>query len=194
MDIGILNDYLKEADKNKKGKDEEFWPIIWNEYINQKLEEFDNLSTKEALHRIMSELNYKLRSSSMSCEDLGVRIKVGNICFVDYGVSYINEAGYQHFGLVMSITNGKALVVPMTSNAHTYKQSQYKEHLMTIGKIEGMNKESVLFLNDARFINTARIIDVKAYIPKNSELFNDIQKKLWNCIIGNNLRHNIYPR
>ena len=53
---------------------------------------------------------------------------------------------------------------------------------MRLGKIEGMNKESVLFLNDAKWINTARIIDVKAHIERNEELFINIKKRMMECL------------
>ena len=39
-----------------------------------------------------------------------------------------------------------------------------------------LNKASVLFLNDAKWINSARVIDVKAHIDPNSHLFDKIKK------------------
>lgn len=53
---------------------------------------------------------------------------------------------------------------------------------MRLGKIKGMNKESVLFINDAKWINTARIIDIKAHLDKNSELFKDIKERVKDCL------------
>ena len=54
---------------------------------------------------------------------------------------------------------------------------------MRIGLIEGMKKESVLFLNDCKYINTARIIDVKATIPENSALFGRIVRRVKECLM-----------
>ena len=51
-----------------------------------------------------------------------------------------------------------------------------KRHLMRLPEIEGLNKSSVLFLNDAKWINSARVIDVKAHIDPNSYLFDKIKK------------------
>ena len=48
---------------------------------------------------------------------------------------------------------------------------------MQIGKPEGLNKPSVLYMNDARYINTARVIEVKAHIPTDSELFREIRMR-----------------
>ena len=49
-----------------------------------------------------------------------------------------------------------------------------KEHLYYIGMPEGLNKPSVLFLNDAKFINTARIIEIKSSLNIEGALFQDI--------------------
>lgn len=101
----------------------------------------------------------------------------------------MHESGFQHFAVIISFCHGKAFVVPMTSNPTMYNQAydhqmtpDGKKHLMRIGMIEGMAKESVLFLNDGKFINTARIIDVKANINKNSRLFQEIKKRLKECM------------
>ena len=73
----------------------------------------------------------------------------------------------------------------MTSNPQTYRKAFTNEgtYLFPLGTIEGLYKESVLFLNDAKFINTARIIDVKAHIPVDSEMFLKIKSKLKNLIL-----------
>ena len=95
------------------------------------------------------------------------------------------EAGYQHFGLVIAIVHFKALIIPMTSNERTYKKSLTSEgtYLFPLGTINGLYKESVLFLNDAKFINTARIIDVKAHVPTNSKLFMNIKNRFKSLIL-----------
>ena len=111
------------------------------------------------------------------------------MCIRDsYGEAYINEIGYQHFGLIVTMFHNKAFVVPMSGNKGAYHQAYSKEnpngkkHLMRLGKIKGMNKESVLFINDAKWINTARIIDIKAHLDKNSELFKDIKERVKECL------------
>jgi hypothetical protein len=110
------------------------------------------------------------------------------------GQQYLNEAGYQHFGLIMSICAKKALVIPMTSNASTYAKAydpknnpRGKKNLMRIGKVEGLNKESVLFLNDIRYVNTARVIDIKAHIPTDSSLFVTAQKRMMEVMFMNDI-------
>lgn len=55
---------------------------------------------------------------------------------------------------------------------------------MRIGALPGMAKPSVLFLNDMKFINTARVIDVKAHMDENSVLFLRVKTRLLRIISG----------
>ncbi|NBK98042.1 MAG: hypothetical protein EOM50_08490 [Erysipelotrichia bacterium] len=152
-----------------------------NQYVHETYGFYKVLSQKDAIAHMISEENYRERYLAKGCEELGVWIRPGDICYIDFGNAYLNEAGFQHFGLIMKIVNNKACVVPMTSNQKTYQEAikcNGKQHLMAIGKVKGMNKNSVLFLNDFKSINTARIIDVKAHIPIDSKLFMQIKQRL----------------
>lgn len=158
-------------------------------YQRMRYEEVIRLDEGKMICRITSEANRLIRSKCASCAELGIRIREGDICFIDFGDAYLYESGYQHFGLIVSLCHGKALVVPMTSNTEMIKAAydpittpQGKRHLMRIGLIKGMARESVLFLNDAKFINTARIIDVKAKINRQSPLFQEIKNRLKECM------------
>lgn len=158
---------------------------MWGIYINAKRKIIEGIEPKNVEGSMISEANWVIRNQISSCELLGVQIIVGDICYIDFGQAYINEAGFQHFGLIMSIYQKKAFVVPMTSNRVQYKTAYDpvdnptgKKHLMKIGCIQGLNKPSVLFLNDCKHINTARIIDKKAHINIDSPLFRQIEKRL----------------
>ncbi len=161
------------------------WQKLWDWFIREKKEEYSKISYKEGVQRLVSEKNYTTRRNIASSKSLGLTIEVGDICYTDFGQAYLYEAGYQHFGLVIAIVHFKALIIPMTSNAKTYKKSMTEEgtYLFPLGTIEGLYKESVLFLNDAKFINTARIIDVKAHIPTSSSLFIEIKKRFKSLIL-----------
>ena len=157
----------------------------WQNYLNIKKGIYYTLDRSHADVNMISEANWVLRKDGLSCESFGVNVMVGNICYIDFGQAYLNDIGYQHFGLVMSFCQRKALIIPMTSNSVQYENAydakdnpDGKRNLFRIGMIEGMNKPSVLFLNDAKYINTARIIDVKAYIDPHSKLFREIQQRL----------------
>lgn len=188
MEIEELNQWLKESDQKEMIYEKEYWHRAWNQYVEESSNYYNVLPAKEAIVRFISEKNYRERSHLSGCEELGVRIKIGDICFIDFGMSYLNEAGFQHFGILLAFYNSKAFVVPMSSNLSSYRQAgsiyhdSGKKHLLRLGKIKGMNKESVLFLNDAKWINTARIIDVKAHLDKNSELFREIKSRVKKCL------------
>ena len=134
------------------------------------------LSHNEVYDYMISKINFCQRKQVISCADIGLMIQVGDICFIDYGLAYLWETGYQHFGLVLSIVNGKAFVVPVSGSSRALSHVKQKEHMMDLGMIPGLNKPSVLYINDSKWINTARIIDVKAYINPNSNLFKRIKQ------------------
>lgn len=161
------------------------WKKLWDWFINEKKEEYSKITYKEGVQRLVSEKNYNTRRNIPSSKSLGFSIQPGDVCYTDFGQAYLYEAGYQHFGLVISVVHFKALIIPMTSNPQTYKKSLTTEgtYLFPLGSIPGLYKESVLFLNDAKFINTARIIDVKAHISTDSKLFVNIKDKFKKLVL-----------
>ena len=143
----------------------------------------DYLRRKECVSGLNRVQRLKLRSSS----ELNIGVVPGDICFIDYGQVYINEAGYQHFGLVISEFNDKLFVVPMTSNREMVRRSSgpnRRKHLYNIGQVLGLNRPSVLFLNDCKYINSSRIISVNAHICPDSEMFAEI---------SSHLKRNLFP-
>ncbi len=166
---------MKESEENR----------IWNNYIRSRTELYKKLMPSNVSGSMISEANWVIRSRYSSGDQIGINVTKGDICYLDYGQTYLNEAGFQHFGLVVTVFEKKALIIPMTSNRITYEKAydpverpDGRKHLMRLGQIRGMNKPSVLFLNDARFINTARIIDVKSHISPRSKTFHDVQERL----------------
>lgn len=180
MDYMSLQDLLTK-DCQKKTEEED----LWTRYAKTREDLYRTLIPDHLEHSMVSEANWVLRNECTSCESMGMEVKLGDICFMDFGQAYINEMGYQHFGLIMSICQKKALVIPMTSNPVQY-ESAYdptgnpdgKIHLMRIGKVDGLNRPSVLFLNDMKFVNTARVIGVRARIEPDSALFRRIQQRM----------------
>lgn len=154
-------------------------------YTNSLQRELLNEDPQLAKNKLVSEFNFETRKNLKSCKVYKMTIQEGDIVYMDYGKAYLLEAGYQHFGIVVRMYNSKALVVPMTSNAEAYNNA-YDElinpdgltHLMKIGRQKGCYKYSVLFLNDAKFVNTARIINIKGHISTESALFKKIRARL----------------
>lgn len=156
-------------------------------YIKSYTDYLASLSVSQQRKECLSGLNRIQRMDLWSSDGLKIDVRIGDICYLDYGLAFINEAGYQHFGLVMAFMNYKVLVVPMTSNTEMIRQArnvsqQGKKHLYYIGRVAGLNKASVLFLNDIKFINSARIISVNGHIDSKSKMFREIQEYIQSSI------------
>ncbi len=188
MEIKKLYELLEHEKEEQRITEATYWDYLWELYVEEKSADYQMLAVKEAIPRLISDDNLRKRRHINNCMELGLNIKIGDICYIDYGEAYINEIGYQHFGLIVSIFHSKAFVVPMSGNHAAFLQAYSKDnpkgkrHLMRLGKIKGMNKESVLFINDAKWINTARIIDIKAHLNKNSSLFHEIKERVKSCL------------
>lgn len=140
----------------------------------------NTMDQNEQFDYLVSKLNYFRRKNALNCLEFNVIVRCGDICFIDYGQSYVQEIGYLHFGLIVSMNRGKALVVPITgANTKTiHKDNDEMDHIFQLGRIKGMRKLCACYLNDAKWINTARIIDVKSHIPVYGELFQEIKKRI----------------
>ncbi|MEE3487663.1 MAG: hypothetical protein VZT48_06130 [Bulleidia sp.] len=157
----------------------------WHDYVDSRRAVYAQLAEGQLENNMISEANWIMRAKQRSAEDFGIYIEPGDICFMDFGQAYINEMGYQHFGLVMSVCEKKALVIPMTSNPVQYARAYDpvhnpagRKHLMRIGKPQGMARPSVLFLNDLKFVNTARVINPQSWIDPEGELFREVQRRM----------------
>lgn len=153
--------------------------IYLKEYRSYLLGEY----TKEGYKEICSGLNRMKRRRYWCCEGVDLSVKVGDIVYMEFGQAYLNEAGFQHFGLIMSLWNRKALVVPMTSNKNSFKSAvnvseNGRNHLYYIGYVDGLSNHSTLFLNDVKMLNTSRVISVNGSMCPKSAMFKEIQHHL----------------
>lgn len=160
---------------------------ICEEKVDSYLEEYRtfllNEYCKEANKEICSGINRMKRGRYWCCDSVDITIAVGDIVYMEFGQAFLNEAGFQHFGLILSMWNRKAFIVPMTSNRMASKTAinvtdQGRSHLYYIGHIKGLTNHSTLFLNDAKMVNTSRIISVNGHIDPESSMFREIQTHL----------------
>ena len=185
-------DEIQRIDYRAQNESAARYPVLQEaieDYIVNIREEYGNMNAKQARDTLLSEYNYQMRSKLKSSRSFGLNIEAGDICYIDYGKAYVSEIGYQHFGLVLKVFCGKAFVLPMTSNETNYalaydpdSNPEGLKHLMRLGKVEGLYRYSVLFLNDGKFINTARIIDIKGHLDTEGELFNKIRERFLSCL------------
>lgn len=180
-----MEDKIKECVKIVKGTEDISLEDLIQDYLDYLEEKLKNMHPKQAAKVLISKFNYELRHDYKSSELVGFKVRVGDVCYADFGEAYINEAGFQHFCIVIGYHNSKAVVLPMSSNFTMYQQSYCpktfpngKRHLYRLPEsLSLLSKRSVLFLNDLKCINTARIIEVKGNIGPNSLLFNDILER-----------------
>lgn len=162
---------------------------IVENYLRIYKEFVESLSPHKQYKESLSGLNRIQRGELWQNDNLASIIRPGDICYLDYGQAFINEAGYQHFGIVVSIFHHKLLVVPMTSNASTIQNARNvspegKKHLYFLGKVKGLNKPSVLFLNDIKFINSSRVISINGHLNPEDSMFQEIVNLLIDEIFG----------
>lgn len=156
------------------------------EILRIQKEELEKVENLKAIY--ISAVNHYERHRLPNNQYTGVDIRVGDICYIDFGDAFIGEIGYQHFGIIIAIYRNKAFVVPMSGNQKAFKEAYSdnnpfgKKHLMPFEKLGKMNKNSVLFINDAKWISTARIIDVKAHLNRNSKKFEKIIERVKDII------------
>jgi hypothetical protein len=148
-----------------------FYKGLWFEYIS-------NMSLPQIKMECVSLINRHQRQSLK----LDLDLKIGDVCYIDYGPMYRYEAGYQHFGIILKLSHYKAFVVPLTSNIQPHHCD--KDHVFKLGSIQGLTKHSICFLNDAKFINTSRIIDVYGHLCISDERFIQLRRKVFETIFG----------
>lgn len=158
---------------------------VYQDYLNE-------LPPRQRYKECISGFNRIKRGKMWSSNALGIEVALGDICYIDYGHAYVNEAGYQHFGLVLAIFNHKLLVAPMTSNVTAVNHSrnlegEKKSHLYFLGKAGGLNKPSVIFLNDCKFINSARIISINGNVGTEGQQF----KEIINCLMHEIFKYDV---
>jgi hypothetical protein len=184
-----MKDRINIGDAYAKNSDFYRSEDILQQYTSHYYQYLRSLPTKHMSRECISGMNRLARYNLRSSSQLNIHVNVGDVCYMDFGQVYINEAGYQHFGLILSIVNHKAFVLPMTSNSTTYQFAtdptrieHGKNHLIQLGWIEGLNKQSVAFINDCKFINTARIISIKGHINPDGEMFKEIVERVRDAI------------
>ena len=123
MEVKKLYEMVDEDQKEGSLGEKAYWKDLWECYIEEKSMDYASLSVKEAIPRLVSEQNLRERRHAGSCGELGVDIRVGDICYIDFGEAYISEIGYQHFGSDYNnffITRHS--FVPMSGNHTAYLQ------------------------------------------------------------------------
>ncbi len=164
--------------------------VVINQYLQSMRKAYQELMPGKVGRCMISEENWIDRGSLTCGEEIGVRVRVGDICWMEYGQAYLNEMGFQHFGLVVAIIMHKALVIPLTSNESAYARAYDPVEnptgnrcLMRIGLVDGLRKNSTLYLNDMKFLNTARMFEIRAHLEPEDPLFLEVKERLKEMLV-----------
>lgn len=184
MDIYALKNEISKQDLKKEFLNHKRFEEIWEEYQKQEKMQLKKLSTGEAMDYIKSHLNFFERKEEVIYRN--EEIKIGDICYIDYGINYKQECGYFHMGLIIDIKQYEYLILPMTSNVKAFEKAVFwkKSNLLPLPHVDHIEKNTTIFLNDARFINSARIIMKVSNIEKNSAEFKHIKTVFYNYLIS----------
>lgn len=106
-----------EWQKKKNNKTTEYTQRITSQARIAEEKLLSGLNESEVYDYMLSKLNFCQRKQMYSSLEAKVYVKVGDICFTDFGLAYLSEVGYQHFGLVLAMKHGKIFVVPMSGSS-----------------------------------------------------------------------------
>lgn len=95
MEVKKLYEMVDEDQKEGSLGEKAYWKDLWECYIEEKSMDYASLSVKEAIPRLVSEQNLRERRHAGSCGELGVDIRVGDICYIDFGEAYIAGEAYE---------------------------------------------------------------------------------------------------
>ena len=132
-----------------------------------------SLDTEERNRYLISLYNYIHRKTLKGNIE---NIKEGSICCVDFGNAYIKEIGYQHLALVIHVVGDKAFVVPIISKKDRFNSKT--QIILKKNKLRCLKNDSLLLLNDTKWINTSRIINCIGSINPESKFFHNIRRKI----------------
>jgi|GEM_PF-4985035 len=93
MEVKKLYEMVDEDQKEGSLGEKAYWKDLWECYIEEKSMDYASLSVKEAIPRLVSEQNLRERRHAGSCGELGSDIRVGDICYIDFGEAYIAVSG-----------------------------------------------------------------------------------------------------
>lgn len=160
----------------------------WRNYVRYRSEIYGKILPEFFAENMDSETMWLRRGRAKDGTRYGVTVEAGDIVWLDYGQTFNKEMGYQHFGLIVKLCDGKALVVPITSNEEAYENAEdpayHGSHLMRLGQPEGMRKPSTLYMNDFRWINTARILYKVSRLEPDSDQFQEIRSRMLALIMN----------
>lgn len=151
------------------------------ELLKLFLDKVYSLDEKELTLNLISHKKYLENRKNGGTE---LEVRSGDIVYIDFHEAYNYECGYAHLALVLKVSGYKAFIVPLTSNKNACEKAttEDSERFYYLGK-RCSSKESCAFLNDARWINLARVNRViEQYAVRPYEL-HKIKERIFELIL-----------
>lgn len=95
MEVKRLYEILEHERKEECISNSAHWDTLWDLYVEEKSADYKTLAIKEAIPRFISDDNLRKRRHVYNCLELGLNIRIGDICYIDFGEAYINESVFK---------------------------------------------------------------------------------------------------
>lgn len=181
---GDINDISRftentQANKVKKARRTSAILLAAIQLMENFIKGIKHMNAYDAASTIISDANWIQKSTIDNFYDntnKRITIELGNIYYIDYGKTFCGELSYFHYGLCIGKRDGKILIVPMRSGHDVFDKAyhptnnpmgnrKYRQALTQ----EGFAKNSVLLINDTKYISAGRI-DKKSNMINNETL------------------------
>lgn len=188
MKITNIKKWLTDNNKHDRIVNQPFYQDVEDNLVELIKYDLSNMSTEEAINSLISEINYRERRKefeNIKISNGTLNVKIGNICLVDFGRQYNLECSYVHPALVLSKSHKKLFVIPITSNKKQFQNASFWQYDNLVPFIyqeynkSNIKKHSTLFLNDAKWINTSRIIANIGEVDVHSREFEEIANRFF---------------
>ena len=157
--------------------------IVYNidkKWILDKQDSFiESMHSVERDSYLLSLYNYMYRKDNFPRHLSNIR--VGDICYCDFGDAYQYEIGYQHLGVVISIVKQKLFVVPIISEKH--EKILYTQYRLSKDSYSCLKNDSIALLNDSKWISKSRVIRIVGKMNAYGNDFKQLQYKVIEFIL-----------
>ena len=144
--------------------------IVYNidkKWILDKQDSFiESMHSVERDSYLLSLYNYMYRKDNFPRHLSNIR--VGDICYCDFGDAYQYEIGYQHLGVVISIVKEKLL---------------YTQYRLSKDFYSCLKNDSIALLNDSKWISKSRVIRIVGKMNAYDNDFKQLKYKVIEFIL-----------
>lgn len=188
-DINNISRFTENTSANKTKKARQTSSILLAavQLMENFIKGIKHMNAYDAASTIISDANWIQKSSTGEfCDNANKRIliEVGKMYYIDYGKTFCGELSYFHYGLCIGKRDGKILIVPMRSGSDVFEKAyhpvnnpmgnrKYRQALIQ----EGFVKNSVLLINDTKYISAGRIDKESKII--NKDILESIQMQVF---------------